>query len=216
MSCSVSFKYSVVRSARRTISVKVCDDNSLIVRCPYGAGKSAIERFLSQKGGWINAVMAKNSAVMAQFEDVINYKTVLVCGREYKLFVGQKNGVADGCVSVRKLGDLKKVLVENFGDVFLDRVRAFAAENNFAVSSVAFKSYRGRWGCCDRNSNIVFNYKLLMLPVALQDAVICHELCHTRVHSHSAAFHGLLDRVMPDNAVRFRAFGRYDFIARLY
>jgi predicted metal-dependent hydrolase len=34
----------------------------------------------------------------------------------------------------------------------------------------------------------------MTLPEHLRDFVILHELCHTRHHNHSEAFHALLDR----------------------
>ena len=216
MSCSAGFDYTVKYSRRRSLCVGIADDNSLVVRCPYGTPRREIERFLEVKRGWIVSNMSKNAAVMAEFSEILAYKKVLVGGRLCDLVVGVRQGMSDGCVRVKKLSSLKDVYVKWLGGGFIDRAERISLSCGLRFSSLCFRSYTARWGCCDGQNNISFNYKLLMLPEELQDYVILHELCHTVYHNHSKAFHGLLKSLLSDCAAREKRLKDYSFVSRLY
>jgi predicted metal-dependent hydrolase len=55
-----------------------------------------------------------------------------------------------------------------------------------------------RWGSCTREGRIMLNPALVSAPKDCIDYVITHELCHTRIHNHSAEYYELLTRIMPD------------------
>ena len=216
MSYCLPFEYKVIYSRRRSLSVKISDDNSLTVRCPVGTSESKIESFLRDKSRWIQMHMASNAAAMSAFADVIAYKKVLIGGVAYDLKIADRNYISKDTVCITGTVALKRLLIKSCGDRFSERFKAFAEKNGFVYSSLSFRSYKGRWGCCDSKNNITFNYKLLMLPQDLQDCVIAHELCHTRVHDHSARFHALLDAVFPSNRTAEKRLKGYSFIARMY
>lgn len=49
----LSFTYTVTRSSRKTISIQVTPEGTVIVRCPRRMRQADIQRFLSEKSGWI-------------------------------------------------------------------------------------------------------------------------------------------------------------------
>ena len=49
-----------------------------------------------------------------------------------------------------------------------------------------------------------FNYRLALIPPALADYVVVHELCHLGEFNHSKAFWTLVARAIPDYAPRRR------------
>ena len=75
----------------------------------------------------------------------------------------------------------------------------------------AVRLARSRWGSCSRAGAISLNARLLLLPPAVVDYVLVHELCHTLEPNHSPAFWRLVGRHCPAYPVRrqeLRAAGR--------
>ena len=75
-----------------------------------------------------------------------------------------------------------------------ERTARLAREYGFGYTSLRISSARTRWGSCSSRNGISLSLFLMTLPEHLRDFVILHELCHTRHHNHSEAFHALLDR----------------------
>lgn len=215
---SSAFDYKLIRSARRTLSVSVSPDNVITVRSPYNVPQAEIIRFLNAKKGWIEANLNKNSRLRNVFGEVMSGRTILVCGREVCLCVDKAGieGIFNGSVRVHDIKNLKKVYVSALGDQFLNMAESIASRCGMRAAAWGFRSYRSRWGCCDGENRITFNYKILMLPEKLQTYIIVHELCHTRRRDHSPAFNGLVLSVLPQKSVLERELKDYSFLARMY
>lgn len=69
---------------------------------------------------------------------------------------------------------------------------------------VLIRDQRQRWGSCAPDGTLRFNWRLVMLPPALAEYVVVHELAHLTVRSHSADFWTLVSRAMPDAQQRRR------------
>ena len=215
---SSAFDYKLIRSARRTLSVSVSPDNVITVRSPYNVPQAEIIRFLNAKKGWIEANLNKNSRLRNVFGEVMSGRTILVCGREVCLCVDKSGieGIFNGSVRVHDIKNLKKVYVSALGDQFLNMAESIASRCGMRAAAWGFRSYRSRWGCCDGENRITFNYKILMLPERLQTYIIVHELCHTRRRDQSPAFNGLVLSVLPQKSVLERELKDYSFLARMY
>lgn len=73
---------------------------------------------------------------------------------------------------------------------------------NYRWGRVAIRDQSGRWGSCSSQGNLNFNWKILYLPVSLQDYLIVHELCHLAEPNHSKDFWQLVERTIPSYKVR--------------
>lgn len=73
------------------------------------------------------------------------------------------------------------------------RLEELAKQFGFSYKGVRFQWMKSRWGSCSSQNAISLNLALIYLPVELQDYVILHELCHTRVKNHGKGFWALLD-----------------------
>ena len=74
-----------------------------------------------------------------------------------------------------------------------------------AQPRILIRDQRQRWGSCAPDGTLRFNWRAMMLPPALIEYVIVHELAHLTVKNHSADFWGLVSKAMPDAQHRRRS-----------
>lgn len=212
----IKYKYSLKRSARRSVSVCVKDDNTLVVHAPLRMPIAEIEKFLLSKSGWIDAHLRRNESKNAALSDIVSYKSILVAGVAVNFTLGDRNAFASDGVCAKSLKSLRKLYVDNLGGSFMRIFEELCRAHNFKCGNVGFKDYKAKWGCCDVAGNITFNYKLLMLPQDIWRYVAAHELCHTVYMDHSKKFYELLARVLPDYKIYRKQLKSYSRITRLY
>lgn len=212
----VKYDYELKRSARRSIGISIKDDNSIIVRAPLRMPQKDIDKFILSKSKWIDGHLNKNAAKAVALSEIIEYKKILVSGVSLPLFIGGKNLFSPEFVQVKSFKELKKLYVDNLGGAFFKVFNQILNDFNFSCGKVEFKSYKSKWGCCDRAGNIVFNYKLLMLPENLWRYVAVHELCHTVYMNHSKNFYALVGSILPDFKSDVKKLKSYSRITSLY
>lgn len=74
-----------------------------------------------------------------------------------------------------------------------------AKEHGFTYTSIRISSAHTRWGSCSGRNGISISLFIMLLPEHLREFILLHELCHTRHHNHSAAFHNLLNSLVDGN-----------------
>jgi predicted metal-dependent hydrolase len=78
------------------------------------------------------------------------------------------------------------------------RVGYFNAFYRQPVKKIFIKNTKSRWGSCSQQGNLNFNYKIILLPPAVADYLIVHELCHLAQFNHGPAFWALVARACPN------------------
>lgn len=79
-----------------------------------------------------------------------------------------------------------------------ERLAYFNIFYGFRYNRVTIRNQRTVWGSATCRGNLSFNYKIALLPDALSDYVIVHELCHLQEMNHSPRFWKLVERTIPD------------------
>ncbi len=88
-----------------------------------------------------------------------------------------------------------RILQERAG-VYL---RHYAEKLGVEVPSYHFREMKSRWGSYSlKTKRISLNKRLINLDERCLAYVAAHELCHIIHPDHSAAFHELVDRIMPE------------------
>ncbi|MBN2898435.1 MAG: M48 family metallopeptidase [Clostridia bacterium] len=64
--------------------------------------------------------------------------------------------------------------------------------------SFVIESHEKRWGSCNSNGELTFNWKLMLFPESAIDYVIVHELCHLEHLNHDRSFWRLVGKLCPD------------------
>lgn len=211
------YNLKVIRSARRSVSLKIVDGNTLEVRAPLHMTMQKINEFVNSKQSWIARTIRKQEQNEAFFEGVSDYKFVLINGVRVPLTIGGKLNYSYDGVTVKSLKDIKTVcraLVEEEFTAAFDEIVAKYGFNN--IPPYKLRDYKSRWGCCDTRRQITFNYKLFMLHERLWRYVIVHELCHTVYMNHSRAFYALVGKIMPEYKSVVKELKKYSSLTRLY
>ena len=76
-------------------------------------------------------------------------------------------------------------------------VAKMGAELTQLPASVSVRQYRSRWGSCSSRGELKFNYLLAMVPRAVFDYVVVHELCHLTHMHHGKAFWLMVEAYCP-------------------
>ena len=82
--------------------------------------------------------------------------------------------------------------------VLFDRVRALRRPEDGKITRLSVRDQDGCWGSCTQTDagtggSLSFNWRLVMAPPAVLDAVVAHELIHLTQPDHSAKFWAALD-----------------------
>lgn len=75
-----------------------------------------------------------------------------------------------------------------------ERVELWAREFDLRVGKLSIRDQRTRWGSCSHKADLSFNWRLVLAPLWVLDAIVVHELCHIDELNHSDRFWRLLDR----------------------
>jgi predicted metal-dependent hydrolase len=81
----------------------------------------------------------------------------------------------------------------------IERCRYFSELTGYRPAKVRISSARSRWGSCSAKGTISFSWRLAMMPPAVIDYVIVHELVHLAEMNHSVRFWRRVAEVVPDH-----------------
>ena len=162
------------RAGNRSIRISVKAERGVLVTYPWYTPFAQAERFLLQNSSRLNQMLSR---VGKQ-----NRKSLL-------------QNYLNSATEESKLTRLRQRAKEALP---LRTAQIAAAmrtlhKRPFAYQRIAIKLNKTNWGSCSAKNNINLNLALPLLPDALRDYVIIHELCHLEHHNHSAEFHRLLN-----------------------
>jgi len=225
----MDYRLRVTRWARG-ISLRVTVTGTLEVVTPRRYSPRTILRVLEQEAAWIESAKAKAAVRLQamplpvwQLPQEISLPAVgarwtvttrLAATRGVRVIESNPDAlafsgpVADHAACRRAL---RRWLLRKGQDHLLPRLADVSRGCSLPYSRSTVRVARSRWGSCSRLGVISLNARLLLLPPALVDYVLVHELCHTRQPNHSSAFWALVARhcpAYPDHRRELRAAGK--------
>ena len=200
--------YRLRRSRRRTIGLAV-DHRGLTVGAPTQARIGDIETLIRQHGAWVLDKLAtwRERPPPPQLT-ACHGDTLQVFGEPLTLALrpAARNGwhiegatlhlAVNVAVDPEKV--LKIALREHARQVFANRLAHHAPRLGVTPPPLRLSSARTRWGSCSARGGIALNWRLVFLPLAIVDYVVCHELAHLREMNHSPRFWSVVEQLCPD------------------
>lgn len=207
-------RYRIFRSRRRTLTITV-SEGKVVVRAPLGASDELVGRFVAEKEGWILKKIEEQTG--GEFADVMEGKTLLDDGVRKPVKYGAARSEEKGGEFFLKNEKAVRPFFEGTRCLFLpDEVFELSRRTGMMPADVSVRDFKARWGCCDADGRIRLNWRLVMLPPALREYVLIHELCHLKEMNHSAAFWKLVGKHCGDYRQRRRLLKKYSFLTRMY
>ena len=157
------------KSRRKSISIRIDRDGTILVKAPYFCREAEIGAVLESKKDWI----------LKTREKVIEQKQL---------------ADAAGHLSAEEI----RALADQALQVIPDKVRYYAEKIGVTYGRITIRCQKTRWGSCSREGNLNFNCLLMLAPEEVQDAIVVHELCHRKEMNHSDRFYAEVLRVCPD------------------
>ncbi len=73
---------------------------------------------------------------------------------------------------------------------------AFAAKAGVTIGRVRVGDPRSRWGSCSANGDIAYSWRLILMPPAVREATVAHEVAHRLHMHHGPEFHAAVARLL--------------------
>ncbi|OQB05855.1 MAG: WLM domain protein [bacterium ADurb.Bin212] len=211
---SYTYDYVLCREERKTLSLTVNPDLSILVKCPNQATEERIEKFLKKKWLWLQKQINyfKKFKRTKYHREYISGESFRYLGKQYMLQI-KEDGENRVVLSKGKLvlhtamytSDAKynKLLVSRWYSnktKFVFNERFEEVLNRFDYSqkpSLGIRQMNKRWGSYLNNDKILLNPKLIEASRECIDYVITHELCHMKYKDHDKRFYKLLEQKFP-------------------
>jgi predicted metal-dependent hydrolase len=100
-------------------------------------------------------------------------------------------------LAARRPPHVERALREQAQRELPPRLLELAAANGLTVRRVTIRDQRSRWGSCSAKGHIALNYRLMLMPVAVREYILVHELMHLKQPDHSRRFWRLVAAACP-------------------
>lgn len=159
----------VIKSNRKSISIEITKDLSLIVRAPIFMSDDEIYAFADSKKKWIDKHLNKIKEQNKARKDMP------------KLSQDEISSLADRAC-----------------ELIPQRAAYFAPIIGVDYGRITIRNQVSRWGSCSSKGNLNFNCLLMLTPPEVIDYVVVHELCHRKEMNHSPKFWDEVKRILPN------------------
>jgi predicted metal-dependent hydrolase len=201
----MAIAFSVKYSKRKSISIIVERDRSVIVRAPIGTSEDYIKQVVQQKERLIQKKIDHNQKYPFEkaTKDFVSGESLLYLGQSYQLLVDESapEGVSfDSSFLIGKCSsaEANASLKQWYFDAAEKMAKAVAARIGVAYNSINILDLKYRWGSCTPKDNIHLNWRLVKAPVTVIEYVIVHELTHLLEANHTVEFWNRVTAQLPD------------------
>lgn len=169
----------------------------ITVKALRGTSEESLKEIIQNNGKWIKARLD----MIEKFKERPRTRAYdgegkfLHLGKEYYLHeLIKTEGLSEAELKV----NLKKFYFSSCKDIIQERIKTYEKQLKVKAKSFEIEESTKRWGSCNSDKRLTFNYKLSMAPIEVIDYIIVHELCHLSHMNHDRSFWRLVGSVMRD------------------
>lgn len=201
----------------RNMYLRVNDDGSLHITCPWRTSEESIISFIQSKSRWIARCDRSNERQSIGTRTGSDTRTAAWLGENYKVEVVPfhldrisvdeehriiRYSLAHDTEEVRNALFYKAAGKKLAGLIAQERGqwdREICMANGKKLPSISLRYMTSRWGSCTPGrSTIRISLRLIHYPLGCLQYVLLHEYTHILVPNHSSAFYDVVERFMPE------------------
>lgn len=190
-----NIKTQIIRSRRKTMTMHVNPDNTLVVKVPWFLPKWEIDKFLEKYSGWIEKRMNTASDKKAP-RQYLDGEEFLFMGETLKLKIGDykeikvhdKHLLLPSHMAFRAKKELENWYIKEAKKTITELLEIYSKEFVTSYRGLMFSDTSSKWGSCTHDNRLQFNWRLVMAPYLVIRYVVVHELAHTMEKNHSRNF----------------------------
>lgn len=193
---------------RKKISVHLDDLARIKVKAPKGTSEEVIANLIRHN---FKLISDKRDQMLEALKPRESRKC---SGQGSFLLLGKEQPIGEliqteGLSEEEQRASLKKFYIKECKRIIDKRVKHYKGQLRVNPKSVEIMESRTKWGSCDSNRCLKFNYALAMVPLELIDYVVVHELCHIEHMNHDRSFWRLVGSIVPDYKRKIEQLARY-------
>lgn len=89
-------------------------------------------------------------------------------------------------------------LREKARETLTAKTTEWAQKMGVEFNQIFIKDQRTLWASCSGKKNLNFSYRIVKMPLAVQDYLMVHELCHLTYMNHGTEYWALVEQFCPD------------------
>lgn len=210
--------YEVRRSKRRRKTVQITmDGGGVQVAAPMTTPEDELRAIVRRRAPWILS-HASGEMLETAPKRFVSGETLPYLGRNVRMIVDTgevhlpevrfdhwrfRVAVPEGLEGEERQQRIRRAIVGWYRDRAAERLpnlvkRWWPRLGQGERSRVLIRDQRQRWGSCAPDGTLRFNWRAMMLPPALIEYIVVHELAHLTHRNHSTDFWSLMAEAMPD------------------
>lgn len=204
----MQIEYSIQYSNRKTLSIIVERDRSVIVRAPLNTSKEVIEKEISKRKFLLFQKInhPQKYETPKSRKEFVSGESLLYLGKNYKMEVVQESigGIQfDSKFYISQANQtnaeqlFKSWYFKQAEEKIIPKAKFHAKNLGVNFKAIKILDLKYRWGSCTPKDNINFNWRLIKAPIYVIDYIIVHELTHLLESNHTPEFWNIVSVQLP-------------------
>jgi len=192
------FEYTVIKSNRKSLSIIIERDKSVVVRAPQTLSDDRIKEEVNKRKALIlSKIDSDQKEVSRTAKEFVDGEQFLFLGKFYTLqiIVSEEQTIEfkeSFIVKSPGIEVAKKMVFDWYQqqakEILIPRIIHFAEHLGVKRKRINITSAKYTWGSCTPSGTLNFNWRIVKAPSDVIEDIVVHELAHLREHNHSIEF----------------------------